>query len=242
MIMKKYMVKLAFSLALAIPLFLVGNGGGTARAADPAGDFVAVAYTLPGYAGVVWKIPKPGSYDLRKEFGLPNDSICCIAVAPGYRVTIYEHAGFGGESVKIDKDELDLRDRSRWASSLKVEKTGDADKTTWLAVQNGDAVPAFKIDPMVPKFADALQNHKERIEHFRNAEEMDWYGETTNAERVEVGGELLTIFSDCGVDVDEWTPNTFAQMMNNFYDWRKDMSVWDMACLVLNVDPGPFKQ
>ncbi|MPN32567.1 hypothetical protein SDC9_180046 [bioreactor metagenome] len=69
---------------------------------------------------------------------------------------------------------------------------------------------------------------------------MNWYGTTTDAERVKLGGELIGIFTDLGVDMSNWEANTFAQMMNNFYDWRKDLSVWDTACLILNVDPETF--
>ncbi|MPN32935.1 hypothetical protein SDC9_180418 [bioreactor metagenome] len=71
---------------------------------------------------------------------------------------------------------------------------------------------------------------------------MHWYGTTTDAERVELGGELIRIFSDLGLDMNSWEAHAFAQMMNNFYDWRKDLSVWETACLILNVDPEQFKQ
>jgi hypothetical protein len=53
---------------------------------------------------------------------------------------------------------------------------------------------------------------------------------------------LLKTFEALGYDVSEWTPNTFAQMMNNFLDWRKDLSVWRVACLVLNIDYAAFEQ
>ena len=52
--------------------------------------------------------------------------------------------------------------------------------------------------------------------------------------------EMLEIFRDCGVDVDGWTPNSFAQQMNNFYDWLPG-SVWRTACRILNVDPDAFE-
>jgi len=79
------------------------------------------------------------------------------------------------------------------------------------------------------------------VERFKKASEMHWYGTTTDAERVELGGELIKIFGDMGVATDHWETNTFAQAMNNFYDWRKDLSVWDAACMILNVDPESFK-
>jgi hypothetical protein len=31
-------------------------------------------------------------------------------------------------------------------------------------------------------------------------------------------------------------------MMNNFYDWRKDLSVWAAACMALNASPESFEQ
>jgi hypothetical protein len=49
------------------------------------------------------------------------------------------------------------------------------------------------------------------------------------------------IFPDCGLAVDGWTPNGFAQQMNNFYDRRKNISVWQTACLILNVNPKSFE-
>ncbi|PKL01662.1 MAG: hypothetical protein CVV55_08410, partial [Synergistetes bacterium HGW-Synergistetes-2] len=63
---------------------------------------------------------------------------------------------------------------------------------------------------------------------------------TTDAERVELGGELIKIFSDMGVATNDWEADSFARAMNNFYDWRKDLSVWDVACMILNVNPETF--
>ncbi|NLK19990.1 MAG: hypothetical protein GX310_09360, partial [Synergistaceae bacterium] len=50
--------------------------------------FVAAVYSLPGFRGVAWQIPGPGSYDLGNGFDMPNDSICSIGVCPGYKVTL----------------------------------------------------------------------------------------------------------------------------------------------------------
>lgn len=204
-------------------------------------DFVAVAYSLPEFRGVAWHIPAPGTYDLGSGFGLPNDSVCSVAVCPGYRVTLYQHSEFGGESEEIEDNEEDLGERKRWTSSLKVEQIEDPDPDlalAWFEVQTENEQVFEEIEP-APK---ALKTHAERIKRFQAAGEMNWYGTTKDAERVEVGGELIRIFSDLGVDMDEWEANSFAQMMNNFYDWRKDLSVWDTACMILNVDPEIFKQ
>ena len=80
-----------------------------------------------------------------------------------------------------------------------------------------------------------------RINEFAEMYEPNWYGGTTDDERIRMGGELLEIFDALGYDVSEWAPNTFAQQMNNFYDWRKDMNVWQVACLVLNIDAEVYR-
>ena len=204
-------------------------------------DFVAVVYSLPEFRGVPWHIPAPGEYDLGSGFGLPNDSVCSVAVCPGYRVTLYQHSEFGGESAEIEDNEEDLGDLKRWASSLKVEQIEEPDPDlalAWFEVQAENEQGFEEIEP-APK---ALKTHSERIQRFQAAVEMHWYGTTTDAERVELGGELIRIFSDLGLDMSSWEAHAFAQMMNNFYDWRKDLSVWETACLILNVDPEQFKQ
>ena len=203
-------------------------------------EFVAVAYSLPEFRGVPWHIPAPGEYDLGSGFALPNDSVCSVAVCPGYRVTLYQHSKFGGESAEFEDSAEDLGERSRWASSLKVEQIEEPDPDlalAWFSVQLENENVFDEIEP-APK---ALKIHAERMKRFRDAVEMDWYGTTKDAERVELGGELIRIFSDLGVDMSSWEAHTFAQMMNNFYDWRKDLSVWDTACMILNVDPEIFK-
>jgi hypothetical protein len=87
----------------------------------------------------------------------------------------------------------------------------------------------------------ALAKHSDRVEWYMNAYEYSWYGGRSDAERVEMGGELLEIFRDCGVDVDEWTPNSFAQQLNDFYDLGKGGSIWETALAILNVDPEVFQ-
>jgi hypothetical protein len=204
-------------------------------------EFVAVAYSLPEFRGVPWHIPAPGEYDLGSGFALPNDSVCSVAVCPGYRVTLYQHSKFGGESAEFEDSAEDLGERSRWASSLKVEQIEEPDPDlalAWFSVQLENENVFDEIEP-APK---ALKIHAERMKRFRDAVEMDWYGTTKDAERVELGGELIRIFSDLGVDMSSWEAHTFAQMMNNFYDWRKDLSVWETACMILNVSPDAFKQ
>jgi hypothetical protein len=142
----------------------------------------------------------------------------------------------------------DLGEHNRWASSLKVEQIGEPDTDLafeWYTAQSendGFLSDLEDIDLGTAAAAKALEVHAERIERFKGAHEMSWYGTTTDAERVELGGELLKIFGDIGVDVNEWEAGDFAQAMNNFYDWNKDLSVWDTACVVLGVDPEAFER
>jgi hypothetical protein len=216
-----------------------------ARAASQDGsDIVAIAYTAPMFQGFAWEITEPGGYDLWKGFGLPNDSICSVRVKPGYKVTVYEHSEFGGKSVDFGEDMPELGEVSRWASSLKVERAEETDKgavSEWVKEVAETRRKYAELGTDEAGLAKALKKHAERMDIFKDAMEMDWYGTTTDSERVALGGELLKIFGDCGADVSEWTPNSFAQQMNNFYDWRKDMSVWQTACFVLNLNPEAFE-
>ena len=208
-------------------------------------DFVAVVYSLPEFRGIAWRIPAPGKYDLGDGFDIPNDSVCSVAVCPGYRVTLYEHSQFGGETAEFEENEGDLEERSRWASSLKVERIEKPDfdlAFEWSMVQAENEGLFEEIDLDTAAAAKALEVHAERVERFKKAGEMHWYGTTTDAERVELGEELIKIFSDMGVATDDWKADSFAQAMNNFYDWRKDLSVWDAACIILNVNPETFNQ
>lgn len=217
----------------------------TGEKADKKIDFVAVVYSLPDFRGVPWKISSPGNYDLARGFDIPNDSISSVAVCPGYRVTLYEHSRFGGESAEIEENTEDLGERKGWASSLKVEKTEEPDldlALEWVAVQSENEGNFEEIDLDTAAAAKALKIHAKRMKLFQGAGEMHWFGKTKDGERVMLGKELIKIFSDLGVDMDNWEENSFAQAINNFYDWRKDLSVWDKACMILNLDPKAFKQ
>ena len=46
---------------------------------------------------------KEGDYDIG-QMVVPNDSIQSIKITPGYKVTVYEHAGFQGASHVITSD------------------------------------------------------------------------------------------------------------------------------------------
>ncbi len=206
--------------------------------------FVAAVYSLPGFRGVAWQIPGPGSYDLGNGFDMPNDSICSIGVSPGYKVTLYQHSEFGGESAEFVEGKDDLGELNRWTSSLKVERVEEPDPGMafeWFMVHAENEGLYEEIDFDVASTAKALKAHSKKIKRFQSEWEPDWYGTTTDNERIKLGGELIKIFSDLGVDTDTFDGNTFAQAMNNLYDWRKDLSVWDSACMLLNVYPEDFK-
>jgi hypothetical protein len=218
------------------------DGAKQGGAAKPPADFAAVAFTGEGYTGASWAIAI-GDYDLwyhldpsgEEIFNLPNDSICSVRVRPGYQVTLFEHANFGGDSTTLRQDTPSLGVNNHWVSSLRAEKIAEReDDPAWkegatVAGAFRGRLPGGKADP-------------ERIQAFAQMVESDWYGETTDDERIRMGGELLALFEDLGYSVPEWQPNTFAQQMNNFYDWRKDMNVWEIACLILNVDPKQFEK
>ena len=85
-----------------------------------------------------------------------------------------------------------------------------------------------------------LAKHENSVRWYGIAEEFDWYGETSDADRVRMAGELLEIFGDCGIDTDEWTPNTLAQRINDYYDRGRGSSILRTAADVLNVDPELF--
>ena len=217
-------------------------------AAQPSKDFVAVAFTGENYTGASWVIPSAGDYDLwfRLEppdedgkyvedvFNLPNDSICSIRVRPGYKVTLFQHADLEGDSAVFVEDTPSLNNWNRKASSMRVETNAERyDDPKWM---DGAAKAGDFVKPSAGGEADS-----KRINEFTEMYEHHWYGETTDNERIEMGGELLRISDALGYGVSEWAPNTFAQQMNNFYDWRKDINVWQVACLVLNVDPEAYK-
>ena len=205
-------------------------------------DPVAVVYTSGGFNGEAGIINGPGGYDLGKDFSLPNDSVCSVRVRPGYKVTLYRNPGFGGEGLENDGDSDELGEWNRVTSSLKVERADrndvdPDDEGEWLKTLE-EAEPEYADLGMEgDKLKAAIKRHAERIEKYHD---VPWYGKTTDGERVEMAREMLEIFGDCGVGVDGWTPNSFAQQINNFFDWRPG-SVWLTACRILNIDPDSFE-
>jgi hypothetical protein len=219
-------------------------------------DFLAVAYTQPNYQGVSWTIEKAGRYNLpwlfdaRADgapmvFALPNDSIASIRVRPGCTVTLYEHGTFEGKSRMLEDDTHDLGEWGRRASSLEAA-TGEAaagEIAAWVQAVGCDArrrtAPVRELNDT--EIADVLAGYEEEFLLLRDEGEGKWYGNTTDEQRVEVGEFLIRLFGELGYDVSGWTPNSFAQQMNNFYDWRKDLSIWRTACLVPNIDAEKYE-
>ena len=224
------MIKRAFFCsvcAVVCALFIPGVG----FAAED--DYVAALYTHENYQGVEWKISEEGMYDLREGFNIPNDIICSIKVRPGYTLTLFEHAGFKGKSQTWSEDAPSLAGFwNRQASSLEVQDRGDKWKASFVR-RNPLRTGVFLHDLDAEKAKE--------LEYFTKMYEPHWYGKTTDDERIMMAGILLRLYDALGYNVSEWTPNTFARQMNNFFDWRKDLSVWRVACLIQNVAPEAYE-
>ena len=215
---------------------------------------IAVAYTQENYQGISWEIYEAGEYDLwwkirredphpRKIFDLPNDSMVSLRVCPGYRITLYEHAELLGKSLIVEGDTPALEEGwSRQASSLTAFTRNIREVRKWMeAVRSapGDCTVSRSDEA---KITELLKDYPEQFAWLIHSGEPEWYGDTTDQERIEMGGFLVDFFQALGYDLSPWTPETFAQQMNNFYDWRKDLSVWRTACLVLNVDAPRYEK
>lgn len=195
---------------------------------------MAVLYTAVGFEGSVWEICQTGEYDLWKGFDLPSDSICSVRVRPGYRVVFYEHSEFKGKSEAAESDVGDMGEWNRYASSLKVERTDEAKE--WLESLKGHEPTFAESELDDDEMAEALKKHASELKEFNGILELHWYGANNDSGRVKKAGKMLELFEKLGFDVSDWTPNTFAQQINNFYDWKKNLNLWETACLVLNVD------
>ena len=91
---------------------------------DPAPGVAKACYFQPGgnlvtlyqdcnYAGYSAGFGE-GDFDLSalQAAGVANDDLSSLSVAPGYQVTLYEHAGFGGASITLSGDDACLTDNS----------------------------------------------------------------------------------------------------------------------------------
>jgi hypothetical protein len=204
-------------------------------------DFVAVAFSGEYYTGASWVIHSAGDYDLGKGFNLPNDSISSIRIRPGYIVTLYEHSGFEGKWIGLGQDFPELKepelpvDWQRSASSLRVEKDpAEDDDPAWMQNARDRGAPFFALNEA------SVATWKEDVHDLTQTYEPHWYGGRSDEERVKRAERMLDLFQMLGIDVSEWTPNSFAQQINNFYDWRKDMNLWQVACLIFDVDAAAY--
>lgn len=62
-----------------------------------------------------------GNYD-HYQLGVGNDTVSSLRVAPGYRVTLYEHGGFSGATRVFTGDSSYIGDFNDKVSSVRVEK------------------------------------------------------------------------------------------------------------------------
>lgn len=222
-------------------------------------DCIAAAYTGENFTGVSWEIYKAGEYDLgwlidedvvtpRMVFGLPNDSISSIRVRPGYKVTIYQHGELLGDTMVMEGDTPSLGDQwVRQASSLAVCLIEDEDIIEkWQASIEADS-DLNELLPLSDKLsreeiAEVLDRHDEHFLDVLNVNESDWYGDTTDSDRVNMARYLLILFDELGYDISSWSDGDFAQQINNFYDWRKDLNLWYTACLAMNVNAVAYER
>ena len=70
-------------------------------------------------------------------------------------------------------------------------------------------------------------------EHYQSLFEPDWYGTTTDDERVSMAWDLLSVMQKSGYPYGHTGANDFAQAMNNYYDQDKSLSVWEVALIAL---------
>lgn len=83
-------------------------------------DAIAVVYEHTGFGGR-YQLLAPGRYDVG-QLSIGNDVISSVMVPPGWRVTLYQHAGFQGATVSLTADTPAVP--SNWndqASSILVE-------------------------------------------------------------------------------------------------------------------------
>lgn len=211
-----------------------------AMAAD--NGILAIAFTGEGYTCIAWKIEDEGTFDLKDGFDLPNDTLCSIKVKPGYKVTLFEHENFSGEQLTLDSDTPTLPENwKRQTSSLVVEPNPDYEEKWQEAAEDVNEYTPTQTTTMTSKQMErATRRYKDMITPLMDWSSMNWRRELDDAGRVQKAETMLDFFSACGFDVSQWTPDTLAQQINNFCDWRPDSNVLQVAVMVLGIDPsGP---
>jgi hypothetical protein len=239
----KLFAKKSWRFCLAAVLLLVAGIFPASGAEPKRGEHaLAIAYTETNYGGVAWPIFEEGKYDLFKNFGLPNDTIASIRVAPGWAVTLFEHAKFEGKTLAFTKSAANLGPWKNSVSSLTVTRIGGKNVPGGRRYLDeylkdiGRYRGAYREADILARIGALPLDLKKKIRAFQDEREGDWYGGTTDDERIAKGGELLKLFKAIGVKTAHWKNHTFAQRLNNFYDWDKSWSVWKMACMAINVE------
>jgi hypothetical protein len=90
-------------------------------------------------------------YDLTA--GVGNDKMSSLRIAPGYQVTLYKDAGFGGSTVVLTQDTVNLKsvNFNDAVSSMKIQAISPIDSTC-IAVNNfDDAAKASLLQEFAPR-------------------------------------------------------------------------------------------
>ncbi len=99
---------------------------------DPRAEVVQL-FTGVGYGGSSMSLPA-GRHDINAlSAGIGNDTLCSLKIAAGWRVTLYQHAGFAGASRQFTGEVADLAEFKNTASSLVVEWVGSRPGTACAA-------------------------------------------------------------------------------------------------------------
>lgn len=92
-----------------------------------------------------------GYSDIHAVIG--NDEMTALRIAPGYKVTLYKDAGFGGSSIELTQDMYCLKDVNfnDCVSSMKVEEISPLDDTCIAISSFDDATKASLMEQFAPR-------------------------------------------------------------------------------------------
>lgn len=97
-------------------------------------------------------------------------------------------------------------------------------------------VALLALEPVVPEEGSLPMPYHYAAEDaalYQELFEPEWYGVTTDNERITMAWELLSILRQSGHSIGHTSANDFAQSMNDYYDMDKKLSVWEVASIVL---------
>ena len=107
------------------------------KVGDTTNDNVATFYENSNYGG--WSVSLPeGTYNYRDIIakGIKNDAISSLKVNSGYKVTLYDNAGFNGTSKAFTGDASYVGDEMNdKTSSIKIEKWNGSSSVTYNTVK-----------------------------------------------------------------------------------------------------------